>query len=70
MEGYRVLTPSRPGYLRTPLEVGKTAAEQARAFSALLDTIGIKGVIVFERYAHFHEQLVYFGKQDILKVCQ
>jgi pimeloyl-ACP methyl ester carboxylesterase len=47
MEGYRVLTPSRPGYLRTPLQVGKTPAEQAKAFSALLDTLGIKRVIVF-----------------------
>ncbi len=47
MEGYRVLTPSRPGYLRTPLQVGETPAEQAKAFSALLDTLGIKRVIVF-----------------------
>lgn len=47
MEGYRVLTPSRPGYLRTPLQVRKTPAEQAKAFSALLDTLGIEKVIIF-----------------------
>jgi len=47
MEGYRVLTPSRPGYLRTPLQVGETPAEQAKAFSALLNTLGIERVIVF-----------------------
>jgi pimeloyl-ACP methyl ester carboxylesterase len=46
IEGYRVLTPSRPGYLRTPLEVGKTPAEQAKAFSVLLDFLGIERVIV------------------------
>lgn len=44
--GYRRLTPSRPGYLSTPLEVGRTPAEQAKAFAALLDTLGIDEVIV------------------------
>jgi pimeloyl-ACP methyl ester carboxylesterase len=43
---YRVLTPSRPGYLRTPLEVGSTPAEQARAYAALLDSLGIDTVVV------------------------
>ncbi len=46
IEGYRVLMPSRPGYLRTPLEAGKTPVEQAKAFSALLDSLGIERVIV------------------------
>jgi pimeloyl-ACP methyl ester carboxylesterase len=46
IDGYRVLVPSRPGYLRTPLQVGKTPIEQARAFSALLDSLGIERVIV------------------------
>ncbi len=46
IDGYRVLVPSRPGYLRTPLQVGKTPIEQARAFSALLDTLGIERVVV------------------------
>ena len=44
--GYRVLTPSRPGYLRTPLSVGYTPLEQAAAFKELLDGLGIQKVIV------------------------
>ena len=43
---YRVLTPSRPGYLRTPLSVGKSPAEQAKAYKALLDSLGIKEVMI------------------------
>ena len=41
---YRVLTPSRLGYLRTPLSVSKSPAEQAKAYKALLDSLGIKEV--------------------------
>ena len=47
IDGYRVLAPSRPGYLRTPLEVGKTPAEQAQAFSALLESLNIAEVCVY-----------------------
>ena len=43
---FRLLTISRPGYLRTPLNVGRTPAEQADAFAALLDTLGISQVAV------------------------
>ena len=43
---YRVLTPSRPGYIRTPLSVGKSPAEQAKAYKALLDSLGIKEVMI------------------------
>ncbi len=39
--GFRVLTPSRPGYGRTPLETGRTAAEAAQALVALLDCLQI-----------------------------
>ncbi len=46
-EGYRVLVPSRPGRLRTPLQVGETPVEQAKAISALLDSLGIEQLIVF-----------------------
>src|ERR1051325_1787340 len=31
---------SRPGYLRTPLEVGRTPAAQAHRYAALLDILG------------------------------
>lgn len=44
--GYRVLSPSRPGYLNTPLESGRTFEEQADLLVALLDTLGIEKAIV------------------------
>jgi pimeloyl-ACP methyl ester carboxylesterase len=40
--GFKVLTPSRPGYGRTPLSVGKTAAQAVQSFIALLDNLGIQ----------------------------
>ena len=45
-EGMRVLAPSRPGYLRTPLDTGRTPQEQADAYAALMDSLGIDQVIV------------------------
>lgn len=47
LQGYRLLSWSRPGYLRTPLSVGKTYAEQADALAALLDRLGIERVGLF-----------------------
>ncbi|WP_220199722.1 alpha/beta fold hydrolase [Ktedonospora formicarum] len=41
---FRILSPSRPGYLGTPLSSGKTLEEQADLFAALLDTLKIKKV--------------------------
>ena len=43
---FSVISPSRPGYFRTPLSVGETAQEQADAYAALLDTLHIDSVIV------------------------
>ncbi len=43
---YRTLAPSRPGFLRTPLSVGETPAQQAEAFAALLDALNIDQVVV------------------------
>lgn len=40
--GFKFICPSRPGYLRTPLEIGRTAEEQADAFAALLDALQIE----------------------------
>jgi pimeloyl-ACP methyl ester carboxylesterase len=40
--GFSLLTPSRPGYGRTPLEVGKSNAQAAGALSALLDHLEIE----------------------------
>jgi pimeloyl-ACP methyl ester carboxylesterase len=42
--GFRFLSVSRPGYLRTPLFTGRTFEEQADAFAALLDSVGIEKV--------------------------
>lgn len=43
---FRYIVPSRPGYLRTPLSVGKTPKEQADAFAALLDALKIDKIAV------------------------
>ena len=45
--GYGTITPSRPGYLRTPLSSGRSFAQQADAAAALLDTLQIDQVAVF-----------------------
>jgi len=45
-ESYRILTPSRPGYMATPLDVGRTPEDQARAYAALLDELNIDEVVV------------------------
>ncbi len=44
--GFRIIAPSRPGYLGTPLGTGRTPAEQADAIAALLDVIGIERAAV------------------------
>lgn len=43
--GLKVISPSRPGYLRTPLETGKTPEAQADAFAALLDELKVEKVV-------------------------
>lgn len=40
--GLSVLTPSRPGYGRTPLEAGQSATQAAEALVALLDSLKIE----------------------------
>lgn len=44
-EGFSVLGFSRPGYVRTPLDVGRSPEAQADAALALLDSLGIADVI-------------------------
>jgi pimeloyl-ACP methyl ester carboxylesterase len=39
--GFSILIPSRPGYGKTPLSVGRTAPEAADAMAALTDRLGI-----------------------------
>jgi pimeloyl-ACP methyl ester carboxylesterase len=45
--GFKVIAISRPGYLRTPLNSGRTVAEQADLYAALLDELKIERAIVF-----------------------
>lgn len=45
-ESYQFIFVSRPGYLRTPLSTGETFEEQADAYAALLDELGIDQVAV------------------------
>ena len=44
--GFSVLTPSRPGYGRTPLAAGRSAAQAAQALVALLDSLEIQSCSV------------------------
>jgi pimeloyl-ACP methyl ester carboxylesterase len=43
---HRVVLPSRPGYGRTPLRVGRTPAEQADVYVALLDALDADRAVV------------------------
>jgi pimeloyl-ACP methyl ester carboxylesterase len=45
--GFQIIAPSRPGYLRTPLSAGRTPAEQADLYAALLDELKIERAIVW-----------------------
>lgn len=40
------ISPSRPGYLRTPLASGPTPEQQADLYAALLDTLGIQSTSI------------------------
>ena len=40
--GFSVLTPSRPGYGRTPIEIGRSAAQAAEAMVCLLDSLQVQ----------------------------
>lgn len=44
--GYQVLTPDRPGYLRTPIANGGSPEQQADLAAALLESLGIERVAV------------------------
>jgi pimeloyl-ACP methyl ester carboxylesterase len=44
--GFSVLTPSRPGYGRTPASVDKTASDASMSIVALMDVLGIQSCSV------------------------
>lgn len=45
-EGFRYIAVSRPGYLGTPIQSGKSPEQQADLCAALLDTLGIDSAVV------------------------
>jgi pimeloyl-ACP methyl ester carboxylesterase len=45
-QGFRVIAVSRPGYLDTPIEAGRTPEHQADLYAQLLDNLGIESVVV------------------------
>lgn len=45
-EGFLLIAPSRPGYLRSPLATGRSFEQQADAAAALLDSLGVESVAV------------------------
>ena len=44
--GCELIAPSRPGYLRTPLDSGRSPAQQADLYAAMLDALHINKVTV------------------------
>ena len=44
--GFKIIAPSRPGYLRTPVEGGKTAEEQGDFMAGLLKALGIPSAVM------------------------
>jgi pimeloyl-ACP methyl ester carboxylesterase len=45
-EGFEIIAPSRPGYLRTPLGDNRSPSEQAALLVALLDELGVERALV------------------------
>lgn len=45
-KGFRFISPSRPGYLKTPLDQGKTPVDQAKLYMELLAQLGVDKVSV------------------------
>ena len=46
LDGRRVVSVSRPGYLRTPLQSGPSPEEQADLFAEVLDALGIETAVI------------------------
>jgi pimeloyl-ACP methyl ester carboxylesterase len=45
-EGYRLLTPSRPGFLGTHLSLGRSVEAQADVFKSFLDALNVEKVVL------------------------
>jgi len=48
---FRLIVPSRPGYLRTPLEAGATFEQQADAIIAMMDAMHVQKAALFAHSA-------------------
>ena len=59
-KGFRILSWSRPGYIRTPLKVGRSFADQADALAALLDALYIEEAAVLA-YSAGGPPAIYFA---------
>ena len=62
-KGFRILSWSRPGYIRTPLDTGRSFEEQASAFTALIDALGIEKTALFA-YSAGGPVAVHFAAQN------
>ena len=62
-KGFRILSWSRPGYIRTPLNVGRTFEEQADALTSLLNALGIGRTAVLG-YSAGGPPAVYFAAHN------
>lgn len=61
-DGFQVIAPSRPGYLRTPLQSGVLFIQQADTMAALLDDLGIQSVSVLA-FSEGAPAAVYFAQK-------
>lgn len=72
-DGYRYISISRPGYLKTPLQGRETPGEQADLIAALLDVLYVNRVIVFAisggGYSALHFALRHRGRCKSLVLC-
>ena len=51
LDRFRIISVSRPGYLRTPLSTGVSLEQQANLLAALLDALGLASTAVFAHSA-------------------
>lgn len=66
--GRELIAPSRPGYLGTPIESGRSPAEQADLMAAMLDELGIERVTVLG-YSSGGPAAVHLAARHPQRVC-
>lgn len=72
-EGYRYISVSRPGYLKTPLKGRESPEDQADLFEALLDELGVSKVTILAvsggGYSALHFALRHPDRCEALILC-